>query len=62
MAERQLPKLNVAGSIPVSRSNKSATYYDLKIPTIPLCLPAENECRTDFEVFQDFDAAVVSKK
>ena len=26
MAERQLPKLNVAGSIPVSRSIKSITY------------------------------------
>ncbi len=26
MVERQLPKLNVAGSIPVSRSKKSETY------------------------------------
>ena len=28
MAERQLPKLNVAGSIPVSRSIKSTTYEE----------------------------------
>ena len=28
MAERQLPKLNVAGSIPVSRSIKSITYEE----------------------------------
>ena len=28
MAERQLPKLNVAGSIPVSRSIKSTTYKE----------------------------------
>ena len=26
VVERQLPKLNVAGSIPVSRSNKSTSY------------------------------------
>ena len=26
MAERQLPKLNVAGSIPVSRSNKISSF------------------------------------
>ena len=28
MAERQLPKLNVAGSIPVSRSIKSIVYAE----------------------------------
>ena len=28
MAERQLPKLNVAGSIPVSRSIKSMVYEE----------------------------------
>ena len=28
MVERQLPKLNVAGSIPVSRSIKSTTYEE----------------------------------
>ena len=28
VAERQLPKLNVAGSIPVSRSIKSTTYEE----------------------------------
>ena len=31
MAERQLPKLNVAGSIPVSRSNK---MNNLQIRTV----------------------------
>ena len=31
MVERQLPKLNVAGSIPVSRSNKSISYRELFI-------------------------------
>ena len=28
MVERQLPKLNVAGSIPVSRSKKSTIYEE----------------------------------
>ena len=35
MVERQLPKLNVAGSIPVSRSIKSAHAIPHK--TSPLC-------------------------
>ena len=32
MAERQLPKLNVAGSIPVSRSKDSVTYEKPSFP------------------------------
>ena len=37
MVERQLPKLNVAGSIPVSRSIKSTTYKDPGKPLLDFC-------------------------
>ncbi|MCU1224098.1 MAG: hypothetical protein JWQ42_2191 [Edaphobacter sp.] len=38
MAERQLPKLNVAGSIPVSRSNSSLpAQQNLPIPEAHYC-------------------------
>jgi hypothetical protein len=33
--EDRFPKLDVAGSIPVSRSIESMTYGDLAVPTIP---------------------------
>jgi hypothetical protein len=32
VAERQLPKLNVAGSIPVSRSRRMHNLQNLRIP------------------------------
>ena len=37
MAERQLPKLNVAGSIPVSRSIKSTTYKEIRKSLLHSC-------------------------
>ena len=37
MVERQLPKLNVAGSIPVSRSIKSTRYNETLKPLLHFC-------------------------
>ena len=39
MAERQLPKLNVAGSIPVSRSNISTLTQPIDYIATPIYSP-----------------------